>query len=73
MVATSIFWMMNEFKHVSLIDGLSISIHPNLYQFLIYVSFEIFVQYGFLKFLYANLLLFKDWKDVSPHKLSFLI
>jgi hypothetical protein len=84
MVVASIFLMVNEFKHVSWIEGLAISIHPICIDF--YISLKIFVRYGFpkflstnilsfkvLKYLSTNILSFKEFKYVSPQKLTFLV
>jgi hypothetical protein len=37
------------------------------------ISFETFVQYGFSKLLFTNVMLLKNCKYVSPQKLTFLI
>jgi hypothetical protein len=48
--------------------------HWELFPFIkICISFEIFVQYRFLKLLSTNILLFKECKYISTQKLTFLV
>jgi hypothetical protein len=71
MVATPISWIMDEFKNVSWMEGISTLIH----QFFLesYVNFETFVAYRFSKLLPTNTLLFKDCKYISHQKLTSLV
>jgi hypothetical protein len=72
MVVASIFWTMDEFKHVAWVERLAIFIHQNLYKFS-YISLQTFVQWRFSKLRSINNILFKECKYVSPQKLTFLV
>jgi hypothetical protein len=72
MVVTSIFWMMNELKHVPWIKDL---LFPFIQSYLdSYVSFETFLWYGFSKLSpHKYSILKKKCKYISPQKPPFLI
>jgi hypothetical protein len=70
MVVTSIFWMMNEFRHGFWIEGVFL-----FYSFIkicidSYINFEQFLQYRFLKLFLINILLFIECKYISSQHLE---
>jgi hypothetical protein len=65
MVSASILWMFQyEFKHVSWIEELPISIHSICIDS--YISFEIFEPNALSNLFLTNILLLKECKYISP-------